>query len=423
MDVDLNRSGDFRCARRVVAAALLAWLGAGDARLGGDENWSRFRGPNGSGVAEGVEFPAKWTDDDYLWRVALPGKGHSSPIGWRARVFVTASDAEAGEVTLAALDAATGETLWTSKFESPGYQMHLSNSLASSTPAADAERVYVAWVREGALNVAAVDHNGAEVWRRELGPVSFNHGFGSSPIVVDDLVVVPCDCEGESFVTALDARSGKVRWRQTRAPGVDSYATPAVWQTDAGAKQIIVESTAEGMAALDPRDGQAVWKLPDAFPARCVGSPVVAEGLVIATSGQGGNGRSFAAVKPPVGAEEPTVAYELDRSIPQSPTPVAFDGLLFVVSDRGVVTCCDLATGKLRWTERVGGNYFASPVVAGGKLYCLAADGAVTVLAAGDKFEELGRSQMGETCEATPAIHGGRMYLRTEGSLACLAGK
>lgn len=388
--------------------------------LRGEENWSRFRGPNGSGVAAGVELPAKWTDDDYLWRVALPGKGHSSPVGWGSHIFVTSADA--GEVVLSAYDAATGDELWTQRFKSPSYKMHLSNSLASSTPAADDQRVYVAWVCEGSLNFAALDHEGGEVWRRELGPVDFRHGYGASPIVLDDLVVVPCDCEGDSFVVALDARTGDERWRRSRASGIDSYATPAVWQSADG-KQIIVESTAEGMVALAPGDGEPIWTLPDVFAARCVGSPVIADGLVIATSGEGGNGRSFAAVKPPADGAEPAVAYELDRSIPQSPTPVAYRGLLFVVSDRGVLTCCDLSTGKERWTERVGGNYYASPVVSGGKLYCVAADGSVTVVAAADKYELLGRSQLGEASEATPAIHGGRMYLRSEGALACLPGK
>ena len=390
----------------------------------GEENWSRFRGPNGAGVAPGVEFPAEWTAKDYLWRVALPGKGHSSPIGWGSRLFVTAGDADAGQMTLAALDAATGETLWTRRFASPAYKMHPSNSLASSTPAADAQRVYVAWAHDGSLELAALDHRGGQVWRRELGKLGFKHGFGVSPIVVDDLVVMPCDSEGESFIVGLDARTGDVRWRRERASGTDSYATPAVWQTDDGGEQIIVESTAEGMQALSPRDGEMIWKVPDVFPARCVGSPVVADGVVIGASGEGGNGRSFVAVKPPENsASEAAVAYKLDKSIPQSPTPVAYHGLLFVLSDRGVVSCCDLNTGQMHWTERVGGNYFASPVVAGGKLYCVAADGATNVLAASEIYQLLGRSELGEASEATPAIHGGRMYLRTEGSLACLAGK
>jgi len=408
--------------RRIIAAAILAWAFVGIAAVCGDENWSRFRGPNGSGVAEGVELPAQWTDDDYAWRVALPGKGHSSPIGWGSRIFVTAADNDAGQVILAAFDAATGDELWTRRFESPAYKMHQSNSLASSTPAADGERVYVAWVCQGQLNLAAVDHDGGEVWRRKLGPVDFRHGYGASPIVVDDLVIVSCDCEGDSFVAALDAPTGEERWRRRRASGIDSYATPAVWQATDG-KQIVVASTAEGLVALAPGDGEPLWSLPDVFAARCVGSPVVADGLVIATSGEGGNGRSFAAVKPPTGAEEPTVVYELDRSLPQAPTPVVRGKLLFVVSDRGVATCCDLSTGKQHWTARIGGNYFASPVIGGDKLYCVAADGAVVVLAADDEYNLLGRHELGEPCEATPAIHAGRLYLRTEGSLACLAGK
>ena len=386
------------------------------------ENWSRFRGPNGSGVARDVAFPAVWTEDDYQWKVTLPGKGHSSPIGWEGKLFLTSGDAATGELMLIALDAATGKSLWEQRFASTAQSQHAANSYASSTCAADAQRVYLVWAGPESLQLAALDHDGDEAWRRDLGPLDARHGFGVSPILVDDMVIVANDHSGESFVTALGARDGEPRWRRRRAAGTESYATPAVWRGDGGGAHIIVNSTAEGMAGLAPADGSVLWQLPAVFPARCVASPIVVDDLVMGGSGEGGNGKSFVAVRPAtaVGAEA-QVAYEVKKSIPQVPTPVALGELLFIWNDRGVVSCCDLATGNVHWTERVGGNYYSSPIVAGEKLYGIAADGQAVVLAATAKYQLLGRNSLGEAASATPAVHQGKMYLRTETSLACLA--
>jgi outer membrane protein assembly factor BamB len=385
------------------------------------ENWSRFRGPNGRGVAAGISFPATWTADDYDWKVPLPGKGHSSPVGWGDRLFVTTGDQESGELALVALDAKSGKSLWEKRFKSVPHHLHAANSYASSTPAVDSARVYITWASPDSLKVAALTHDGEEAWQRELGSLEYKHGFGGSPAVVEDLVIVANDNLGESFVTALDAETGKPRWRRERAAGTESYATPAVWQAENGTTQIVVHSTEEGMAGLAPADGSTVWQLAEVFPVRCVGSPLVAGGLILGGSGEGGNGKSFTAVKPPATAGgEATVAYQLSKSLPQVPTPVATDELLFVWSDRGVVSCYDLATGKQHWMERVGGNYYGSPVIAGDKLYCIAADGEVVVLAADKEYKLLGRNDLGEASHATPIVHGGKMFLRTETALICL---
>jgi outer membrane protein assembly factor BamB len=240
-------------------------------------------------------------------------------------------------------------------------------------------------------------------------------------MVVDDTVIVANDNSGESFIVALDAATGEPRWRKSRAPGTESYATPAVWEADDGSHQIVVHSTAEGMAGLSPDDGAVLWQVNDVFPARCVSSPLVAGGLVFGGSGEGGNGKSFAAVKPAANKEEKaTVAYRLQKSLPQVPTPVASGDLLFVWSDKGVLSCYDLPTGESYWSERVGGNYYGSPIIAGDKLYCIAASGEAVVVAADKQFKLLGRNELGEASSATPVVHGGKMYLRTETSLACL---
>jgi outer membrane protein assembly factor BamB len=405
-------------------AMLVAAMGvasANDGTMAEQENWSRFRGPNGCGVAEGVHFPATWSDKDYAWKVKLPGKGHSSPVAWGGRTFVTSGNEETGEITLSAISAKTGESEWTKKFKSAPHHLHNSNSYASSSPAADAKRVYVTWATPDKLAIAAITHDGRDAWQRELGLLKYAHGCGGSPIVLDDMVVVANDNSGESYVTALDAATGEPRWRQSRKAGTESYATPVIWRAEDGSSQIIVNSTAEGMAALSPSDGRPLWQLAKIFPVRCVCSPVVADGLVFAGSGEGGNGKTFAVVKPATNeGGEPKITYELKKGIPQVPTAVAHDGLLFVWNDRGVVSCYDLAGGEPHWSERVGGNFFGSPVILGDKLYSIAADGTVVVLAAGREYKLLGRTPLGEASSATPMVQNGKLYLRTETSLACL---
>ena len=385
-----------------------------------DENWTRFRGPNGSGVAA-ESFPAEWAEDDLLWKFALPGKGHGSPVGWGELVFVTWGDAATGGLTLAAIDAATGETKWTKSFEGSPHSIHAANSYASGTPTVDAERVYVTWTANDVLHAAAVDHGGEVAWQRELGPAEYKHGAGNSPILVDDLLVIANDHTGESFVVGLDAKSGEERWRRPRQGGTESYATPLVFDGEGGQEQIVVCSSAEGIAGLSPADGAVLWQSPNIYLARCVNSPFIAAEMVFSGSGEGGNGKNLTAVRPASDkGGEPTIAFELKKSLAQVPTPVAVGDRLFVWSDRGVVTCYNAADGEEIWTKRIGGNYYGSPVVAGDKLYCVAADGEVVCIAAADKYELLGRSQLGEGSNATPAIHQGKMLLRTESSLACL---
>jgi outer membrane protein assembly factor BamB len=373
-------------------------------------------------VASEANFPATFSANDFEWRISLPGKGHSSPVAWGERLFVAAANPETGELSLIAIDATSGGHLWTQKLGGDPHHLHAANSYASSSPAVDASCVYLTWSASGSLLAAAILHDGETLWERRLGPLDYKHGFGGSPTLVDGMLIVANDNSGESYVTALDAKTGEPRWRRTRAAGTESYATPAVWTDQDGISQVIVHSTTEGMTALSPDDGDVLWQLKDLFPVRCVSSPLVAGGLVLGGSGEGGNGKSFAAVRPPASDEgEATVVYQLSKSLPQVPTPVATHDLLFVWNDRGVVSCYELATGKPLWSERVGGNFYSSPVIVGDKLYGVAADGEVVVLAAAGEYKLLGRSSLGEASSATPIVHRGRMYFRGESSLACLS--
>ena len=405
---------------RKIVFLVLVWQ-AGYSVSAAEENWPRFRGPNGLGIAEGVVFPVQWTEQDYLWRRDLPGVGHSSPVIWQDQLYVTCGDPEAAELIVMALDTETGKERWSERIGLTPSSFHALNSYASSSPAVDARGVYLLAASPESVQLVALTHDGKEVWRRDLGPFESQHGFGTSPMIVDDLVVFVSDHLGASFVTALDTATGDTRWRIERKSGKAAYATPCVWQAPNGNRQLILCSMAEGMVGVEPSTGRLLWQLPDVFEMRCVNSPLVAEGLVMCSSGKGGRGVSMVAVCPGDGANVPAeVVFRWTKAIPQTVTPVAHDGLLFVWQDRGVVSCRDLATGEQLWLERIGGSYCGSPICVGGRLYGISEDGEVVVLAAEREFAELGRVDLGTPSHATPSVSRGKMFLRSMSSLACL---
>jgi outer membrane protein assembly factor BamB len=265
---------------------------------------------------------------------------------------------------------------------------------------------------------------GKEQWRCKLGAYAAEHAVGASPIVYQDMVIVPNEQDGDSSIVALERQTGKIRWKAERRTEKTAYATPCLYVPENGPAQLIVNSWAHGFSALDPLTGKALWELP-IFKNRVVGSPLVCSGLVIGSSGGGGIGRQMFAVRPgePERGIDAEVVYELKGSLPYVVTPIACGDLLFSWFDKGVVTCLEIASGEVIWKERIGGDYFGSPVCVGGNLYCISREGQVVVLAASRQFEELGRVELGEASHSTPAVAGGVMYLRTKSHIMALGGK
>jgi outer membrane protein assembly factor BamB len=389
----------------------------------GAEHWPRFRGPNGSGVST-ANIPAKWTDDDYAWQVALPGKGHSSPVVWGERLFVTSGDEKSGTRIVLGLEADTGRRLWTREFRSQTHGKHSLNSFASATPAADEKRLYVAWATPKEYVVLALDHEGNELWRRDLGPFKTGHGFGTSPIVWDDLLVVPNEQDGESSLVALATADGKVRW-QVRRDSQVTYSTPCVYQPKGRPAELIFTNWTYGITAVNPRDGKTRWEtrvFSKDHLETAIGSPVVADDLVLGTCGYLGKGNHTVAVRPvgEPGSGKAEEVYRVERGAPLTTTPLVVGDLLFLWSDEGIATCADATSGRQHWQRRIGGTFYASPVGAGKHIYCTSVDGEVVVLAAAKTFEQLARVSLGEPSNATPAIARGKMFLRTESKLMAL---
>jgi len=225
---------------------------------------------------------------------------------------------------------------------------------------------------------------------------------------------------GRSSIVALDRQTGEIRWQTRRKSTVATYSAPCILRRKDGPDELILLSRSHGIDSLDPRTGLENWEMP-VIDKRTVGSPLVAAGLVFGTTGSGGGGNYVVAVRPGKG-KTPQVAYTIKQHAPYATTLVANGELVFLWYDKGIVTCIHGPSGKVIWKQRVGGNYFGSPVRVQDRLYCISEAGDVVVLAAGREFKLLARNPLGQSSRATPAIAGGRMYLRTLSRLICVGG-
>lgn len=401
--------------------ALAVWLVLvwGAPRAGAQE-WTRFRGPNGTGIAAASSIPSQWTSSDWSWQLDLPGKGHSSPVVWGERLFLTSAEQDGAQRLVLAIQVSDGRILWTQRFLGSEHTKHQLNSFASPTPCVDAERVYVSWSSPESYLVVALDHAGNEAWRCDLGPYVSQHSAGPSPIVYENLLIVGNDQDGESFLVALDKTSGQVVWKTPRRSDHVSYATPCVYERPGGTPELVFLSGAHGVSGLDPRTGAVFWELA-AFDKRTVASPVCGEGLVLGSCGSGAGGNYVVAVRPGQNGGVPAeLAFKIEKSANYVPTPIVYGSRLFLWSDQGVASCVQLPTGKILWQRRVGGNYFGSPIWLDGRLVSMSSDGEVVIIAAADEYELLGRIELEELSHSTPAVAGGRLFLRTESRLHAL---
>ena len=396
------------------------------------KQWTRFRGPNGQGISNAKTIPVKWTQKDYNWKVKLPGVGHSSPVVWEDRVFVTCGNQKEGSSMLLALGVSDGNLLWQKEYALTKYRMNSDNSYATGSPAVDGEHVYALWATTNETILVALDHDGEEIWKSTFEGVKCQHGPGISPVLVNDIVVFTLeheksDKDAQSAWIAVDRKTGKTRWELERQTSrKTSYSTPCVYLGENGHPQLVFTSLAHGMTGVDPRSGKVVWEAKSAFISRVVSSPVIAGELLVGTCGDGGSGKRLIAILPGRGSRstEPEEVYKIENSkVTYVPTSVAKDGLLFTFHDRGEVSCLRSATGELLWRQKPAGLFYGSPVWVNGNLYCITRKGEVVVIRAAPTYELLAVNPLGEESYATPAVAGGRMYLRTFSNLISIGGK
>jgi len=389
------------------------------------QEWTRFRGPNGTGIGAAQTIPTTLGASNIVWKTDLFGAAHSSPVLWANRLFINTTSGESGGFVVVCVDADKGDVLWKSGFPLEPFSKHKFNSFASSSPAVDAERVYVLWSEPDHYRVAALDHAGKQIWERDLGPFASQHGSGVSPILYEDRIIVGNEQDGESSILALEAGTGRTLWKTPRRSAVAAYSTPCVYRPEGGEPALIFNSQAHGIYAVRPADGQVLWEFGPAFDKRSVSSPVLAGEVILGSCGSGGGGNFLTAVRPgnPSIRRAPTLAYQIRKSAPYVPTSVSKDGLAWLWSDGGVVTCIAANSGEIRYQERVGGNFFGSPVWAGGRLFCVSTSGELVVLKASDSFEVLHRYSLEELCHTTPAVARERIYVRTETRLIALGAR
>jgi outer membrane protein assembly factor BamB len=411
----------------VAACAVIGLALAADAA-----NWPRFRGPNGDGVAADKDIPVRWTDKDLAWKVALPGLGNSSPVIWGDRLFIQSSSADGKERYLLCLSTADGKELWRNSVAGDRARMNAKNSLASSTPATDGERVYAYFWDGAAVSLHAFDIKGQPLWKYDIGKFSSDHGAGSSPMVYDDKVILLNDQgEGASLI-ALEARTGKRAWEAKRDHFQDRacYSTPFVLNRKGDGPELVVASTT-GITGYDPATGGKDWQYDWSFdgrPLRIVASPLLAEGgSIIATSGDGGGDRCTVAIRPgSKNGTRPKVLWESKKPkfMPYVPCFLSRGDHLYWVSDTGFAGCTWTETGETAWHERLGGPVTASPVLIGDKVYAVDEAGEVFVFAAEPtKFKLLAKNSVGEPVLATPAVADGKLYIRGKNHLYCIGKK
>lgn len=404
----------------VVLVTFASCVEAGD-----QEQWSRFRGPNGCGVTSENGVPSEWSEADYAWVADLPGVGNSSPVCWGDRVFVTAADEKNEVRSLLCIDLATGKERWRADTGFKSYKKHKNNSFASATPAVDADRVYQLWHSKTATSLVAYDHEGGERWRTELGPYLHGQGGATSPIVAGDYVVVAHDHKSESYLIAVDRENGKQHWKIPREGKRACYSTPCVRDASGKAELVFVHCY-EGVIGVDLETGQQNWKV-DPFgreSQRALASPVVSGDLVIAGSGAIAGDRQVVAIQVAESdASQASEVYRVIRQAPHVPTPLILNDRMYLWNDGGICTCCDLFTGEVVWQKRVGGTYFSSPIAIGDRIFSIDTAGEVVVLAAGDSFRVIARNSMGQGSRATLAVAGKTLLVRTDGKLFAICGE
>lgn len=413
--------------RKLPLVAVLGLLAAAPSFASAQE-WTRFRGPNGTGISEAKGVPVTWTEKDFRWRVAIPGESHSQPVIWGEKIFLTTALEAGKERGLVCLNKEDGKELWMRKYPLPTHKPGNPNAgYANGSPVVDKDRVIACFVSKEHFYVKSFDHAGKELWSRDLGTFESQHGHGASPMFYENTVIVTNDQDAESFVVALDVKTGQPVWKSARRQGPQgtAYGTPCVLQRPGAKPELLLTSKSHGVSSLDPKTGALNWESP-IFKLRMCASPVVAGDLVIGSCGQGGGaGNTLSAVK--VGGRgdvsQTHVAYTIRKATPYVPTPLYLDGRLYLISDGGFATALEASTGREIWSERLGAEFFGSPVLIDGKIYCPSTKGEMVVLAIGDQFKVLARNPLGEGSHSTPCVDGGRLYLKTFTHLVCVGGK
>jgi outer membrane protein assembly factor BamB len=435
---------------RLPKAALIVIVLASLPLIGAGSNWPQWRGPDGQGVSTDPGLPTSWSPTDHVaWKTPIPGRGHSSPIVWGNRLFLTTAiegDVVPGHETakhiiegqpyihpdtvsadrrqtmkVLALDVATGAVVWErTAHDGPVFDgRHRRGSFASATPVTDGTGVYVFFGAEGAY---AYELDGTPRWKTDVGKIkTIGLGTASSPVLFENLMILQCDEDsGEaSFMAALDTRTGKEVWRVERPIQV-SWSSPVLVR--AGGRTELVTNGSEHVIAYDPRTGKELWRT-KGVESNAIHTPLVGHGLVVVTAGF--PAKKVIAVRPGGSGDVTSthVAWTYQKGTAYVASPILYGDYIYLLTDAGIVTCLDAKTGEVKYE---GGRppkpakFISSPVAFDGKVLFTSDSGDTFVIKAGPSFEVLGSNSVGEGVSASLALADGRVFIRGDTHLFCI---
>jgi len=406
-------------------AGIVLLLVVGTSETARAEDWPGWRGPRGDGSSLDAQPPLKWhgpTGENIAWKTPIPGVGHASPIVSGNRLFVASCLEEDDRRVLIALDRQTGQSVWQQTvLEAPLEKRHKLNSRASGTPVTDGKLVFVSFLEPdftsdnertpGDMVVAAYDFAGERKWLVRPGRFASTHGFCSSPVLFEDLVIVNGDHDGDSYIVALDQATGESRWTFARKHKTRSYVTPIIREID-GRTQLLL-SGSKCVVSLDPRTGRQHWEI-DGPTEQFVASLVYNGKYVFLTAGF--PDRHILAIKPDGegNVTDTHIAWRTTRNCSYVPSPVVIGDYFVIAADDGISSCYVADTGERLWLERMAPHYSASLVTVGGLVYFLSDDGVTKIVRPGPTYDLVAENELGEACYASPAISDGQLFLRSD---------
>ena len=419
----------------LLAVLLTAVLGAHA------ENWPRFRGPNGQGHSAETSVPVRWSATNGIaWQTPIPGDGWSSPVVWDGKVFLTSATDSGTKCHVFCIEAQSGKILWDKvALEQQPRRKENKNSFATPTPVTDGRHVFAVF---GDGSVVALTMSGEVVWTNREVAFYSRHGLGASPILYGDLLIMSYDGSNpvtaagnwpkvddneklgwqipwdKSFLAALDTKTGKRRWTGKRGLSRIAHVTSFIANVD-GQDQII-SGAGDRLQGFNPKSGELIWSI-YAQGEGVTPSPVLGDGVVFAASGF--EKTTLRAVRLGGAKGDVTqshIAWEQKKGVPTQPSPIYVKPYLYAITDGGVASCYNPTNGEIVWQERIGGNFSASPVLAGGSIYFLSEAGETIIIAAGPQFKILARNPLGEKCQASIALSGPRLFIRSEKNLFCI---
>ena len=413
----------------------------------GSENWPQFRGPDGDGHSDASGLPLIWSETNHIkWKTTIHDRAWSSPVIWGNQVWMTTATEDGTKLFVICVDREKGIILHDLKiFDVPNPQFaHKFNTYGSPTPVIEEDRVYVTF---GSPGSACLDtKTGKVLWERRDFVCNHYRGAGSSPILYRDLLIMNFDGSDHQFIVALNKQTGKTVWQKDRSvdyqdldeegkPKLEgdlrkAFSTPHVAEIDG--ESVLLSQGAKAHYGYNPLTGEELFRVEERNCHSASSRPIVGQGLIFFSAGfsrgillavkpgkMGSPGQRVidATEERKSSPDQLHLAWKLMRNVPNKPSLLLVDKLLFMIDDNGVATCLEATTGAEVWRERIGGNYSASPIYAEGRIYCFSEEGKTTVIEAGPQFRKLAENKLEDGFMASPAVAGKALFLRTKKQL------